>query len=190
MVICSYSLVIQCIRYIQKIQNREGLLSQIGGAKAAAQTVFSFAVVLSQLNQGLAVGSVFNRNAGTLPTARDVVPLRGYLLQDAKSALRKVFVHEVTPIGKKQGGNGVDEQQVQRGLPKGFLDTPTLHAESVVRAPVVGDANAEEATEVFVAPGFKQHGKVHLVLTVETGELGKTHIGKVLRTKPPKAPQR
>ena len=110
MVICTYSLVIQYIRYIQKIQNREGLLSQIGGAKAAAQTVFSFAVVLSQLNQGLAVGSVFNRNAGALPTTRDVVPLRGYLLQDAKSALRKVFVHEVTTIGKKQGGNGVDEQ--------------------------------------------------------------------------------
>ena len=114
--------------------NSAPALLEIECAELATQAVLAVAVVLAQLYEGLAIGSMGGLDAGALPAAGYVVALGGQLLEQGEGALGQVFVHALAATGKEQGRHGVDEQQVERGGWQGFVALATFLAQGVMGA--------------------------------------------------------
>ena len=82
--------------------------------EAATEAVVRFTVFAMELDECLGIGSRLAMHTCICPVADDAVGFGLQLLKETERAFTKFLRTLVASVGKKDGSNGVDDQQVFR----------------------------------------------------------------------------
>lgn len=149
---------------------------------AAEQAFLRVAVVLFELDKGLAVAGMGSGEATFLPQADDVIVFRFQLFQQVAGSFDEPFFPFVLSIGIKERHHGVDNQQVDGSIAESLRTGRRRFTEYVVSEPVERGTSPQQVAQLFHGRSQQELGKHPLGMVIEVGQLGDAHVRKIART--------
>ena len=110
-------------------------------------------------------------------------------LQEFESPVAVLFLASVPSVGKEDGNDGVDDEQVERERRYVLLVAYALASEGVMRLPVGRNRCFQHSDDLLHGGGFEQMAETCLASEIEVGQLGDADVGEVLRAQSQKAPE-
>ena len=126
--------------------------------------------------------------AGT-PLADDGIVFGVQMFQEGEGTMGEAFVAFVCAVGKKERTEGVDYQQVLRGVGECLPTAGRRRAEGVVRVPIVRRADSEDAAHGVERVGLEQARQEGGLVAEQPGHLGDAHMGEVAGARTKQAPR-